>query len=86
MYGQNGFDILVGGTVTVREPATDSLRQVLTDWDASLPGIHDTLRARLVVTDDPVSADHLEGGADTDWFWSWDPLDTLDLQAGEERN
>ena len=86
LYGQNGFDILVGGTVTVREPSTDSLRQVLTDWDVSLPGIHDTLRARLVVTDDPVSADHLEGGADTDWFWSWDPLDTLDLQAGEERN
>jgi Ca2+-binding RTX toxin-like protein len=86
LYGQNGFDILVGGTVTVRESATDSLRQVLTDWDASLPGIHDTLRARLVVTDDPASADRLEGGADIDWFWSGDPLDTLDLQAGEARN
>lgn len=85
LYGQNGFDILVGGTVTVRVPSADSLRQILTDWDAS-PGIHDSLRVRLVVTDDPVSVDHLEGGADTDWFWSWDPLDTLDLQAGEMRN
>ena len=60
LYGQNGFDILVGGSVAVREPATDSLRQVLTDWNPATPGIHDALRARLIVTDDPASIDRLE--------------------------
>jgi len=86
LYGQNGFDILVGGSVVLREPSTDSLRQVLADWNPTTPGIFNALRARLNVTEDAVSADNLQGGAGTDWFLSADPLDTLDLETGELRN
>ena len=86
LYGQNGFDILVGGLAAVRDVVNDSLRKVLDDWNPAAPGIYDALRARLAVTDDPASADRLQGDADTDWFWSSDPLDTLDLAPGEQRN
>ena len=38
------------------------------------------------MTDDPASIDRLQGGSGTDWFWSWDPTDILDLGSGEQRN
>jgi hypothetical protein len=44
------------------------------------------LRDRLVVTDDLASVDRLNGNTGTDWFWSWDPTDILDIVAGEQRN
>ncbi|HKB04154.1 MAG TPA: Ig-like domain-containing protein [Gemmataceae bacterium] len=86
LFGQNGDDIVVAGSAAVRSPSSDSLRQVLTDWGPAVPGIYASLRARLAVTDDPASADRLEGDAQTDWFWSADPADVLDIVAGEQRN
>jgi Ca2+-binding RTX toxin-like protein len=86
LFGQNGDDILVAGSAAVRDPLSDSLRKVLTDWDPAVTGIHVGLRGRLAVTDDPTSADRLQGDAGTDWFWSGDPLDVLDLGPGEQQN
>jgi Ca2+-binding RTX toxin-like protein len=85
LYGQNDHDIVVGGSAATRNPA-DSLRTVLTDWDPLVTGIYVDLRARLAVSDDPASSDRLQGDADTDWFWSWDLTDVLDLGPGEQRN
>jgi len=85
LSGLTGDDILVSGTATVVS-STDSLRQVLTAWDPTTPGIYADLRSRLVVTDDPAATDTLTGGAGTDWFWSADGLDILDQEAGEELN
>src|SRR5262249_28296938 len=67
LFGQNGDDILVAGSVVVRNPASDSLRQVLTDWNPAAPGNVAGLRDRLVVTDDPASAHHLQGDVGTYW-------------------
>ena len=36
LFGQGGNDILVGGSAAVRNPSTDSLRKVLTDWDPAV--------------------------------------------------
>ena len=86
LFGDNGNDIVVGGSAVVRDPAADSLRLVLIAWDPAVTGIHAALRDRLVVTDDSASVDRLNGNAGTDWFWSWDLTDILDLVAGEVRN
>jgi Ca2+-binding RTX toxin-like protein len=86
LFGQNGDDVLLAGSAAVRSPSTDSLRKVLTDWDPSAAGIYTSLRDRLTVTDDPASSDRLTGEVGTDWFWSGDPTDVLDLGAGEQRN
>jgi uncharacterized delta-60 repeat protein len=85
LSGLTGDDILVSGTATVAS-STDSLRQVLTAWEPTTPGIYADLRSRLVVTDDPAATDTLTGGDGIDWFWSADGLDVLDQEAGEEVN
>ena len=81
-----GADKVSLNSAAVRDPSSDSLRQVLADWDPSLSGVYVDLRARLLVTDDAASSDRLQGDAGTDWFWSWDLTDVLDLGPGEQRN
>jgi Ca2+-binding RTX toxin-like protein len=86
LFGQDDHDIVVAGTAAVRNPSTDSLRKVLTDWDPAAAGIYPNIRARLVVTDDG-AVDRLNGGGGTDWFWSAEGIDVLeDIGAGEQRN
>jgi Ca2+-binding RTX toxin-like protein len=84
--GGSGNDILFDGTVTVNTPFTDSLRQVLTDWNPADPASYAAIRARITVSSDTASRDVLLGGDGTDWFWSSDSLDLIDIRPGEVRN
>jgi hypothetical protein len=38
------------------------------------------------MTDDLASVDRLQGDTGTDWFWSQDPFDILDIGPGEQQN
>jgi Ca2+-binding RTX toxin-like protein len=89
LLGGAGPDVLFDGTVTVvgGSPfAPPNLRPVFADWDpADLAG-YQAVRDQIDVTPDTASRDVLLGGPGTDWFWSDDPLDLLDLSPIELRN
>jgi uncharacterized delta-60 repeat protein len=86
MLGGAGNDILFDGTVALVNPAADNLRAILTAFTPTNPATMVALSARLVVTNDTTGVDSLTGGAGTDWFWSNDALDVLDLKPGEPHN
>jgi Ca2+-binding RTX toxin-like protein len=83
LFGLSGNDLLVGASATVRN-TNDSLRQILTDWDPSRPGVYDELRARILIADD-ATGDRLRGDAGTDWFLALLPPDTIDDREGGEQ-
>jgi Ca2+-binding RTX toxin-like protein len=86
LEGGGGTDILFDGSVAVTDPATNSLAKVLA---AFVPAKRPTLVAisgQLAVTPDGGAADTLTGGGGTDWFWSADLVDVLDLLGSEPKN
>ncbi|HKB02029.1 MAG TPA: Ig-like domain-containing protein [Gemmataceae bacterium] len=86
LEGAAGNDILIDGAVALVNPATDTLTRVLADYiPTSLPSLID-ISARITVTFDAAGADTLTGAGGTDWFWSDDPLDVLDLTGAEPKN
>jgi uncharacterized delta-60 repeat protein len=86
LEGAAGNDILIDGTVALVNPATDSLADVLADYrPANRPSLID-ISTRISVTFDTAAADTLTGARGTDWFWSDDPLDLLDLTGAEPKN
>jgi hypothetical protein len=66
-------------------PTTDSLAAVLASYRPT-PGGRDAVTVRLTVTFDTGAADTLTGGGGSDWFWSSDLLDVLDLTGTEPQN
>jgi Ca2+-binding RTX toxin-like protein len=86
LIGGLGNDILFDGTVALANPATDSFKAILAAYVPTKHSVLVALSARLVVTPDTSSADTVTGGAGTDWFWSADALDVLDIQNGEPHN
>jgi subtilisin family serine protease len=81
--------VLFGGTVIVAggDPfSLPQLRPVFAAWDPDDPATYAAVRSKLVVTPDTASKDVLLGGSGTDWFWSDDPLDVLDITPGEVKN
>jgi Ca2+-binding RTX toxin-like protein len=86
LLGGTGNDLLFDGTVALTNPGSDSLRAILTAYKPASHGALVDLTTRLVVTFDTAGADSLAGGTGTDWFWSSDAVDVLDLKAGEPRN
>lgn len=86
LEGSGGNDLLFDGTVALTHPATDSLTAILAAYRPSNLASLSDISARLTVTFDTASADTLKGGSGTDWFWSNDALDVLDITSTEPRN
>jgi hypothetical protein len=73
---------VVGGSSFV----PPNLRPVFAAWNADDPATYAAVRSKLIVTPDTASNDQLLGGLDTDWFWSNDLLDLLDITGIEVKN
>jgi len=89
LVGGDGSDVLFDGTVRVAGGssfAPPNLRPVFAAWNPDDPATYAAVRAKLVVTPDTASADRLLGGIGTDWFWSSDALDLLDITGLEVKN
>ena len=86
LEGGGSTDILFDGSVAVVDPNNDSLARILAAFKPANPLSLAALTARLSVTPNPGSADTLTGGGGTDWFWSSDLLDVLDLTGLEPKN
>ena len=86
LEGGLGSDILFDGTVELNDPATDSLEKVLASFVPTRRSSLVAISRRLTVTSDTASVDTLTGGAWTDWFWSADGLDVLDILPREFKN
>lgn len=84
--GGVGNDILFDGSVAVVNPATDSLARVLAAFVPTRRPVLAGLSVRLAVTPGTGATDTLTGGAGTDWFWSIDALDVLDVLGTEPKN
>jgi uncharacterized delta-60 repeat protein len=84
--GGNGNDILFDGTVAVANPGSDSLAAILAAYVPTRKSVLANLSARLSVTPDTAAVDSLTGGVGTDWFWSADGLDVLDVRPNEPHN
>jgi hypothetical protein len=67
-------------------PATDSLTRVLADYRPTNRQSLIDISARVTVTFDVAGTDTLTGASGTDWFWSDDLLDVLDLTGAEPKN
>ena len=68
--------------VVVAPPATLSASTT----EPGRPARYAAIRARLRVFPDTASRGELCGESGTDWFWSADPLDLLDIDPLEVRN
>jgi Ca2+-binding RTX toxin-like protein len=86
LRGGAGSDILFDGSVDLVNPFGDSLQAVLNTWDPADRASYAAIRSRIVVTPDTASRDTLLSGPGTDWLWSNDPSDRLDLSPIEVRN
>ena len=89
LYGGAGTDVLFDGVVRVVGGSIFSppnLRPVFATWNPDDPATYATVRTKLMVTPDTASADQLLGGAATDWFWSNDSRDLLDINGLEVKN
>jgi Ca2+-binding RTX toxin-like protein len=89
LYGGVGTDVLFDGLVRVVGGSIFSppnLRPVFATWIADDLATYAAVRAKLIVTPDTASQDRLIGGASTDWFWSNDLLDLLDITGLEVKN
>jgi uncharacterized delta-60 repeat protein len=86
LQGAAGNDILIDGTVALVNPATDSLTRVLADYRPTNRQSLIDISARVTVTFDVAGTDTLTGAGGTDWFWSDDLLDVLDLTGAEPKN
>jgi Ca2+-binding RTX toxin-like protein len=89
LMGGAGSDVLFDGLVRVVGGSTFSapnLRPVFATWNADDPATYAAVRAKLIVTPDTASEDRLLGGLGTDWFWSNDTLDLLDINGLEVKN
>ncbi|HKB00582.1 MAG TPA: Ig-like domain-containing protein [Gemmataceae bacterium] len=86
LLGAAGNDILIDGSVALVNPATDSLTRVLADYRPSNRASLIDISTRITVTFDVAASDTLTGAGGTDWFWSDDPLDVLDLTGTEPKN
>ena len=84
--GGGSTDILFDGSVAPADPVNDSLARILAAYRPTNYPTMVALTARLAVTPNPGSADTLTGGGGTDWFWSSDLLDVLDLTGLEPKN
>jgi Ca2+-binding RTX toxin-like protein len=84
--GGAGNDILFDGTVALANPNTDSLANVLADYRPTKVASLQLISSRLTVTFDTNHQDSLTGGKGTDWFWSNDGLDVLDVFGKEPKN
>jgi Ca2+-binding RTX toxin-like protein len=82
--GGAGTDILFDGTVTLTNPATDSLAAILAAYNPTKHSALVGLSARLTAISD-AAIDSLTGGAGTDWFWASAP-DILDRLGTEPLN
>jgi Ca2+-binding RTX toxin-like protein len=89
LIGGAGSDVLFDGTVRVVGGSPFSppqLRPVFATWNPADPATYAAIRSKLVVAPDTASKDVLLGGGGTDWFWSADPLDLLDITPTEVQN
>jgi uncharacterized delta-60 repeat protein len=86
LEGAAGNDILIDGTVALVNPATDSLTRVLADYRPTNRQSLIDISAFVTVTFDVAGTDTLTGASGTDWFWSDDLLDVLDLTGAEPKN
>ncbi|WP_020469750.1 tandem-95 repeat protein [Zavarzinella formosa] len=84
--GDAGNDILFDGAVAVFNPTTDTLANVLANYNPASPSTYVQLSRRLVVTPDTATIDTLTGGVGRDWFWTSDGVDITDLLATEKLN
>jgi hypothetical protein len=84
----NGSNILIDGSVTLANPGSDSLRQVLTDWifggksSSNVAGI----RSRLHVTFNTSHANKFTAGKGLDWFWATYAKDSINRKPTDLLN
>ncbi|HEX3151616.1 MAG TPA: Ig-like domain-containing protein [Gemmataceae bacterium] len=86
VFGGSGNDLLFDGNVALANPGTDTMRAILTAYKSKSPTVLKNISSRLAVTSDTANADSLTGGTGTDWFWSADGLDVLDVKSNEPKN
>jgi uncharacterized delta-60 repeat protein len=86
MFGGSGNDLLFDGNVALANPGTDTFRAVLLAYKSKGQKVLKNIASRLLVTPDTANADNLTGGTGTDWFWSADALDVLDIKSNEPQN
>ena len=73
----NGNDILIDGSATVVKPG-DSLRQILSDWNASKSA---SVNTRLKVVYNTSHPNVLKAGSGRDWFFYTYPNDTTNKKS-----
>jgi mucin-19 len=78
----NGNDILIDGSATVVKPG-DSLRQILSDWNASSSASVDT---RLRVVDNTTHSNVLTAGSGRDWWFYTYSKDVTNKKSTDRLN